>query len=241
MMKYYTLLTIILLNCFVATAQQSANDIKVRSFDEASWQKATKDVDYHKKAEKRNIYQHETKKKGYEDDFVRPKKEKTNSTKNRTPTTESNNWDWSGTKPFGILLLVGILGAMIAFFIKNNTWVSDESIQDFDAILANVEENLPEADVETPLQSAIKVGNYKVATRLYYLLLIKTLAEKNYIKWSKDKTNRQYVNEVKGVHFVEHFRQATAIYERAWFGNDAITSTDFENYTPIFDDLLKKI
>ncbi len=234
-MKKLFLLFIVIFHILNLDAQQPDVVIQPRSLNEEKWKAASKDINYHQ-SQKRSLFQQETKKIGYEDLVD----SKTSKPKDKIPNNNFN-FDWSGLKYVGIVLLVCIAGILIYFFAKNATWMSDTKIDDLHSMLAEVEENLPEADVQTPLQRAIKEENFNVATRLYYLLLIQKLAEKNYIKWSKEKTNREYAAELRGIHFIEHFRQVTHIYEKAWFGKESVTQQSFEDFQPLFDTLIHKI
>jgi hypothetical protein len=90
------------------------------------------------------------------------------------------------------------------------------------------------------LERAIKEKNYKIATRLYYLLIIQKLAEKKEIVWSKEKTNREYTNELRRFSALADFRQVTLIYEKAWFGKELTTQDEFERFQPLFDSLIQK-
>jgi hypothetical protein len=226
---------ILLLCTNFLSAQQ--NTTKIRALNQEKLEKAEQGVNYHQE-QKRKLFEQETKKIGYNDVLEEnkikaddiPKKKKSNF-----------NIDWSGLKYVGGFILVIIAALLIYFFVKNATWTNDKKIDDLHSMLAEVENNLPEADVETPLDRAIKEKKFKVATRLYYLLLIQKLAEKNHIKWNKAKTNREYANELKGVHFLEHFRQVTFVYEKVWFGKEVLTQQDFENAQPLFDNLIQKI
>ena len=226
---------ILLLSTNLVSAQQ--NTTKIRALNQEKLEKAEQGVNYHQE-QKRKLFEQETKKIGYNDALEEDKIKADD-----TPKKKKNNFniDWSGLKYVGGFILAIIAALLIYFFVKNATWTNDKKIDDLHSILAEVENNLPEADVETPLERAIKEKNFKVATRLYYLLLIQKLAEKNHIKWSKAKTNREYANELKGVHFLEHFRQVTFVYEKVWFGKEVLTQQDFENAQPLFDNLIQKI
>jgi hypothetical protein len=232
---HYLFFLFIQINIFLF-GQNANSQIQNITLNKENYEKATKDIDYHT-AQKRKFNQLETKKMGYDDVFEKQKIKDENK-----DNTAFNFWGWAeGLKTLGIIFLVAISCLLLYLFIKNANWTTDKKIEDFNVVLSKVEDNLPEADVETPLERAIKEKNYKVATRLYYLLLIKKLAEQKHIVWNKAKTNREYKNELRGVHFIEHFRQATYLYEKAWFGNEPVTQFEFEDFKPLFDSLIQKI
>ena len=91
------------------------------------------------------------------------------------------------------------------------------------------------------LQQAIDRKEYSVATRLYYLLAIKTLSEKKLITWKKDKTNRNYLNELTGIDFKNQFRELTNIFERVWYGEVEIDAPVFEDIQGRFRTFVQSI
>jgi hypothetical protein len=98
--------------------------------------------------------------------------------------------------------------------------------------LDNLDDYLHETDLDRFLREALTQGNYPLAVRLYYLQIIKNLAEKNAIRWSREKTNRDYLREMRGHPAAEPFREATRIYERVWYGNQPLSAEEFAALEP---------
>jgi hypothetical protein len=232
--KIHYLLFIFVHTTVILFCQSVNNGIEYRSLNDKEWSASKKGIDYHQK-QKRAFYEEEIKKIGYEDQYEKPP----------TPQKKSaNSPDFSswgkGLQDAGKLFLLIIGALLIYLFVKNSNFSRDKKIEDFSKILSEVEDNLPEADIETPLERAIKEKNYKIATRLYYLLIIQKLAEKKEIVWSKEKTNREYTNELRRFSALADFRQVTLVYEKAWFGKELTTQDEFERFQPLFDSLIQK-
>ncbi len=96
----------------------------------------------------------------------------------------------------------------------------------------NLDDYLHETDLERFLREALAQGNDPLAVRLYYLQIIKSLSEKNAIKWSREKTNRDYLREMRGHQSAGQFREATLIYERVWYGNQTLSAAEFATLEP---------
>lgn len=105
----------------------------------------------------------------------------------------------------------------------------------------NLDEYLHETDLDRFLREALAQGNYPLAIRLYYLQVIKDLSEKNAIRWSREKTNRDYMREMRAHALGEQFREATRTYERIWYGNQSLSAADFARLEPQFKNLLMQI
>ena len=102
-------------------------------------------------------------------------------------------------------------------------------------------ENVHELDFETLIKSALDAGDYRLATRLYYLSILKKLSEAGLINWQKNKTNFEYYYELKGEERRKQFYDITRTFESAWYGNHEITGSDFDENLKAFTGFLQTI
>jgi hypothetical protein len=93
---------------------------------------------------------------------------------------------------------------------------------------AEISENIHEIAFETAIANAVNAGNYSLATRLMYLQGLKILSDKNLISWHENKTNWQYVYELKNIGLRSSFRTITSIFEYVQYGNMAVGKEKFE-------------
>lgn len=107
--------------------------------------------------------------------------------------------------------------------------------------LEEIEENIVEADLVDFIQQAVEEGNYNLAIRLHYLLIIKELNANNLIKWKKDKTNRSYLSELSDSPLYDNFKSVTQIFERVWYGRDELNKINFQKIQPRFEQLVTSI
>ena len=86
-------------------------------------------------------------------------------------------------------------------------------------------ENIHEVDFATRLAEAEAAGNWRLAVRLGYLQLLKTLADGGLIQWQSDKTNHAYLAELPAIGPLRGaFREATRQFEYVWYGELALTA-----------------
>ena len=104
-----------------------------------------------------------------------------------------------------------------------------------------IEENLEEHDVATYLRQAIENRQFRIAIRLHYLLIIKELSSKKFIKWKRDKTNRNYLYETQSYSFSSNFKATTTIFEKVWYGERNVTEQDFNFIYAQFNQLNTEI
>lgn len=107
--------------------------------------------------------------------------------------------------------------------------------------LQQIEENLLKSDLEIALDKAIAEGDFKTAIRIYYLMIIKELSVKQWIKWKRDKTNGEYVREMRDRNEFDAFSRLTLMFETVWYGDTNIDKELFDRLSPDMERFVKHI
>lgn len=90
-------------------------------------------------------------------------------------------------------------------------------------------ENIHEVDFATRLADAEAAGNLRLAVRLGYLQLLKTLSDRGLIQWQPDKTNHAYLAELPADGPLRaDFREITRQFEFVWYGELALSGALYE-------------
>ena len=147
-----------------------------------------------------------------------------------------------------ILQLVFIfLGAiMIAWIVYHfmlgprSKRLKAEGLLEISAI-ENSDDQLLGGDLERLLSEAVAAGQFSLAIRLHYLLIIMELSRNNFIIWKREKTNRDYLNELAPSGHGPEFRKITGIFERIWYGEEAVEAVRFGSIEPQFQAFLTKL
>ena len=197
------------------TEEYLQSEVAPEKFDHEHWKAVTKDMDF----------------------VPEKKKDKKERVEKEEEPSFFDSEEWSMFVKF---LLIMSFVAIIALIIKKALDNKNKSIKKTvsasdEEIIEEIEENFHESDIEFYIKKAIKEGNYALATRLYYLNILKSLSAKNIIKWKKDKTNRAYLLEIKNVELKHDFRQLTTIFERVWYGEIRLKKEEFESISPVFE------
>lgn len=99
-------------------------------------------------------------------------------------------------------------------------------------------ENIENADINSLIKNAENNNDYSLAIRYYYLLILKTLSLKNYIKFEDDKTNAEYLNEINDKPFSDKFEYTSYLYNYIWYGKFPLNSTQYNKAKGNFTTLL---
>lgn len=105
-------------------------------------------------------------------------------------------------------------------------------------------EDITEMELEDPIREAIDKGMFRKATRLLYLKALRELQERSLIQWRREKTNRQYLRELKRRDLKPLFQDITFIFEYIWYGEFQVDKDHFNSaYSAFlqFDQALRSI
>jgi hypothetical protein len=89
-------------------------------------------------------------------------------------------------------------------------------------------ENIHEVDFPTRIAEAEAAGDLRLATRLGYLAVLKTLTDQGLINWQPDKTNHAYLHELSTNPLRNSFREATRHFEYVWYGELPLTTALYQ-------------
>lgn len=121
---------------------------------------------------------------------------------------------------FGIIfwiLAIGLFGYLVYRLFLSNSALFTRGRKN---ISSDTEVNLQEDtnDPDVLLRNAIRSGNYRLAVRYLYLQVLTKLAERKIIEINSNKTNYEYVNEIRKHKFANEFASLTLQYEYVWYG-----------------------
>ncbi len=131
---------------------------------------------------------------------------------------------------FGIIfwiLAIGLFGYLVyRLFLSNSSFLSRSRKNRTSDITVVEEENANDPD--SLLRNAIRNGNYRLAVRYLYLQSLHRLSEKKFIEINTNKTNYEYVMEVRRHKFANEFASLTLQYEYVWYGEYPVDERLFE-------------
>ncbi len=87
---------------------------------------------------------------------------------------------------------------------------------------------IQETNFQALLQAAMAQGDYRTAIRFSYLQLLQILDQKQYIVWTKPKTNYDYYLSLQQQAFGANFKELTRIFENAWYGESPWTTEEYK-------------
>ncbi|MCB0687853.1 MAG: DUF4129 domain-containing protein [Saprospiraceae bacterium] len=111
-----------------------------------------------------------------------------------------------------------------------------EEAEEPDEVIAQEQDIL---DPDAVYLQAIRAGDYRLAIRMQYLKVLAYLQKVNLIAWEPEKTNRDYLEELRDRQQYSFFNKLSSIYEWVWYGNTQLTEQDFRQFDYLFQQFLK--
>jgi len=140
------------------------------------------------------------------------------------------------------LIAVIVLFLLLKFFLKvnMNSIISGKTNK---AVVNLTEEEalIKNEDLSVLIQKAIEQKNYRLAIRYYYLLALQKLSKHEFIEWQQEKTNEDYIKEIKQSLLKSKFSSSTYLYDFVWYGNFDINELEFAKAEAEFNELNKLI
>ena len=132
-------------------------------------------------------------------------------------------------------IIYKIIGGNFSGIFSTNKKIKSQNGFDY------LEEDIYEENMDEKLSNAIRKGKFRVATRYYYLTLLKQLDTKKLITWELGKTNRDYQHELKSQVILNDFIWLSGIYEYTWYGHFEVTEERFLKWQQGFVNIFKQI
>ena len=135
------------------------------------------------------------------------------------------------------LFIAGLLALLIWVFLKIDNARSILTPSYTGVSMGDDEEIIKNQNIQLLIDQALKDKNYRLAVRYYYLLTLQQLSGKELIDWQVQKTNHEYIYEIKNTQLRGQFVRLTDIYDYIWYGNFEVDEPAFAKAQHAFTKL----
>ncbi len=127
-----------------------------------------------------------------------------------------------------LLIILAVLGLIYGFYRNEIKGLFFENKNINLLEIKEETEDIHSIDFDKLIDEAVQNKNYRYAIRLNYLRLLKILSDKQIINWKPEKTNREYLKEIKQHSLTRSVSVVTNDFENIWYGGYDI---DKDNYS----------
>jgi hypothetical protein len=141
---------------------------------------------------------------------------------------------------FYVVVVIGLLALLWIFFRADLAGIWAAQPQKALDDVRITEQDLENVNFDQSIADAVARKQYRLAVRYSYLKILKMLSDRGLIVIRQDKTNRQYVRELKEP-LRTHFKALTRLFDYAWYGNRTLSETDYAESRGAFGNMEKLI
>lgn len=131
-----------------------------------------------------------------------------------------------------VILVIRKLSLSGLVYRKDKTYAS--------FVLNNAQEEM-NIDPNLMISEAVKNKDYRAAVRYYYIKSIRQLAGKDLINFQTNKTNSQYIKELREPEIKKTFQKLTLLFEKTCYGGRTLEETHFEEARNLFETFNKAV
>ncbi|MGQ0738414.1 MAG: hypothetical protein ACT4OJ_05080 [Bacteroidota bacterium] len=113
---------------------------------------------------------------------------------------------------FAAAIMWYLMDSNVGLFRKKNAGATAGSGED------EIPEDIFAINYQKEIDKAAAQGNYRLAIRLLFLRLLKSLSDKNIIQYKQDRTNLDYLMHLHPTRYYPSFFRLTRHYEYSWYG-----------------------
>lgn len=164
---------------------------------------------------------------------------------------EKSNLDLSAIGAIVVFLgqvLPWFIGAIVLYIILKtvfdldvNFWKKKSNTKKVAKKLIYEDDDIHEVDLHKFLKESLENQNYRLAVRYYYLLILRGLSSKKMIDYHKDKTNAEYLFEIKEEKLRTQFSTLSYIYTYVWYGEFLVDEISFKKAEKQYQSFLTKL
>ena len=144
-------------------------------------------------------------------------------------------------KIISALIILVVLYFIVRFILRHEgKWFFQRKNEIVNIDVDDLEQLIQYADFEKMIAQSESLGDTRQSIRLYYLWLLRILKEKKLIEWNQQKTNADYMSELKEESVKQSFTYLSYLYNYIWYGEFSITDTDYVNAKKAFLTYLKR-
>ena len=141
----------------------------------------------------------------------------------------------------GIAIVGLVLYWLLRFLMsKEGTWFFSRKNKEILPEARTIAENIHEIDFNQLIGQYETEKDYRFAVRYHYLQLLKILTDRNLIQWDEDKTNLDYIDEIKP-DLRPDFVQLTHVFDYVWYGEFAVDSETYDKFKLQFNKFKNRI
>ncbi len=171
-------------------------------------------------------------------EFKDPEQKQSNQTETKELPEAGGSFNWGPTVNIVVICIVALVIIFVILRLLGLKSLNNK-VKSTNAHfkISNIEDDIELKDLLPLHEQLIASGDYKGAVRVLYLQSIKHLNDAGAIEWKKDKTNADYLREMRKQSSFGLFKLLTHTYELVWYGEFPVTEKAYQTVKQQFETL----
>lgn len=139
-------------------------------------------------------------------------------------------------------ILIGLLLVFVVLFLRKRalSGIFYKNVGGQGVLHSHHEVDIHQVDLDALLTKSEADGEYRQAVRFHYLVLLRFLNTEGHIEWRADKTDRQYLFEIKDAEVRSAFEDLSFIFKYVWYGELELGKGRYEGMAVAFRSFQRK-
>ncbi|WP_051190409.1 DUF4129 domain-containing protein [Kaistella palustris] len=104
----------------------------------------------------------------------------------------------------------------------------------FNITSQDIVENIHEINFAGKIADLEKTKDFRAAVRYHFLYVLKKMSDQKILRWTPEKTNKDYLAEINNSNLQKDFKELTYIFDYVWYGEFNVTENDYFSYRQKF-------
>lgn len=136
---------------------------------------------------------------------------------------------------FAVIIIGFVLYFLVKFLLgKDGNFFFSKRNKKLNIQSQDLQENIHEINFVETISAAERNRDYRSAVRYQFLMVLKKLTDKKMINWNPEKTNKDYLSELKTPELKASFNELVYIFDYVWYGEFDINEENYNHFKQKF-------
>ncbi|MFP4543519.1 MAG: DUF4129 domain-containing protein [Candidatus Kapaibacterium sp.] len=124
----------------------------------------------------------------------------------------------------GLMVVIAVIILIIYLIASGKVpWILKHKELPGGKTIAGDIQDIKKTNLNSLLKQALEEQNYREAVRYRFLIVLKQLNQDGHIEWMPDKTNTEYLKEIKDPALKDSFGKICYVFEHVWYGGFSVS------------------
>lgn len=135
----------------------------------------------------------------------------------------------------GVIIIGFVLYFLLKFLVgKEGNFFFSKKNKKLHIDNQDLVENIHEINFQHKIENFERQQDYRSAVRYRFLSVLKELSDRKMIQWNPEKTNQDYLAEIKQPEMKSGFKELAYIFDYVWYGEFDINENNYNHFKQKF-------